>query len=83
MLSALKKKDVVNGIQLKTQTKSTYLQTPDFLKIKNPEIHNGKKKALSTNSTSLSECQHGEECKYIHIYHPAQNTSPSGSKTSP
>jgi hypothetical protein len=35
-----------------------------------------KRKTLSTNGASVSECQHGEECKYIYIYHPAQNTSP-------
>jgi hypothetical protein len=50
--------------------------------IKKPEIHSGKKKASSTNDAGLTGCLHIEKCKQIHIYHPEQNASPSGLKTS-
>ena len=33
-----------------------------------------KKKASSANGRSLTGCLHVEECKYIHIYHPAQHS---------
>ena len=41
-----------------------------------------KKKASSINVAGQTGCLQVEECKYIQIYHPAQNSSPSGSKTS-
>jgi hypothetical protein len=41
------------------------------------------KKASSKNGAGLTEYLYIEEWKYIHIYHPAQNSNPSGSKTSP
>jgi hypothetical protein len=31
-----------------------------------------KKKAFSTVDAGLTGCLHVEECKYIHIYHPAK-----------
>jgi hypothetical protein len=49
---------------------------------KEPKPYNGKKKASSTNGAGLAECLHVKECKYTHIYYPAQNSSPSGSKAS-
>ena len=33
-----------------------------------------KKKASSANGRSITGCLHVEECKYIHMYHPAQNS---------
>ena len=42
--------------------------------------YSGKKKACSTNGSGLTECLHVEECNRSH--YPAQNSSPSGSKTS-
>ena len=41
----------------------------------------GKKKASSTNGAGITECQHVKDCKYIHIYAHAQNSSANGSKT--
>lgn len=41
--------------------------------IKKPEIHNRKKKASLTNVGGLLACLCVEECKLIHIFHPAQN----------
>jgi hypothetical protein len=49
---------------------------------KNKNKNKNKEKASSTNGASLTGCLHVEECKYIHIYHPAQNSSASRSKTS-
>ena len=46
------------------------------------KLYNGKKKVSSTNGAVFSKCQYVEECKLFHIYHPAQNLSSSGSKTS-
>ena len=52
-----------------------------FLK-KKPEIYNEAKKASLTNGSGLTGCQHVEEWKLNNIYHPAQKSSPSRSKTS-
>jgi hypothetical protein len=49
---------------------------------KKAKPYNGLKKSSSANDACVTECLHGEECKYTSIYHPAQNSSPSGSKTS-
>ena len=49
---------------------------------KKPKTYNRKKKASSTNGADLTRCQHGKEYKYTHIYHPAQNSIPSGSRAS-
>ena len=38
-------------------------------------------KAPSTNGSILNGCLHGEECKQTHIYHPTQNSIPTGSTT--
>ena len=38
---------------------------------------NGKMKASSTNGAGLTGCLHVEESKQMHIYHPAQNSSPN------
>ena len=40
------------------------------------------KKVCSTRSAGLTGCLHVEGCKLIHIYHPAQSSGPSGSRTS-
>ena len=37
---------------------------------KKPKPYNGKKS--STNAAGLTRCQHVEECKKMHINHPAQ-----------
>jgi hypothetical protein len=34
------------------------------------------------HSAVVTGCWHVEEWKFMHIYHPAQNSSPSGSKAS-
>jgi hypothetical protein len=47
-----------------------------------PKPYGGKKKASLTNGAGVTRYLHIEHCKYIHIYYPAQNSSPSGSKTS-
>ena len=39
------------------------------------KVYNGKKEVLLINGGSLAEYLHVEECKLIHIYHPAQNLS--------
>jgi hypothetical protein len=54
---------------------------------KKAKPHNGKKKkkrneSSSTNGTVLTGYLHVEECKYTHIYHPAQNSSTTGPKAS-
>jgi hypothetical protein len=49
---------------------------------KEAKIIQQKKKASSTNGASLTGCQHVDECKKIHIYHPAENTCIGRSKTS-
>jgi hypothetical protein len=49
---------------------------------KKPKPDGGIKKASSTNGIGLNGCLHAEECKYIHIYLPAQHSSPKGSQTS-
>jgi hypothetical protein len=36
--------------------------------------------ASSKNSAGLTGFVHVEECKQIHVYHPAQNSIPSKSK---
>jgi hypothetical protein len=54
-----------------------------FFLIREPEIYTGQKKAYSTNDAGLTEFLHGEECKSIHMCHSAENSSPSGSQTSP
>ena len=36
-----------------------------------------KKKVFSTNIVGLTGCLHVEECKQIHTYHPAQNSTPN------
>jgi hypothetical protein len=41
-----------------------------------------KKKASLTYGAGLTGCLHVGKCKQIHIYHPVQNSSPNGSKTS-
>ena len=40
----------------------------------------GKKTASSTNGSVLTGCLHVRECKWIHTYHPEQNSSPNRSK---
>lgn len=37
----------------------------------------GKKTTFSTNSSGIAGCLCVEECKWIHIYCPTQNSSPS------
>jgi hypothetical protein len=49
---------------------------------KKPKVHSGKKKAFSINDAGLTGCLYVEEWKQIYIYHIAQSSSPSGSKTS-
>jgi hypothetical protein len=50
-----------------------------------PEIcyGTGGEKISSTNGAGLTRCWYVVEWKSIHIYHLAQNSSPSRSKTSP
>jgi hypothetical protein len=36
----------------------------------------------SINGAVLTDALHLEECKLIHIYHPAENSSPNGSRAS-
>ena len=70
----------ITGIELKTLKQT---QTPAdtwFLTMK-PKSYNGTGRASSTGA-HLTEYLHVEECKLIHIYHPAQNSNPSGSKSS-
>jgi hypothetical protein len=62
--------------------KQTHTPMDTYILIKKPKPYNGKKKASSTDGAGLSGCLHIEECKKTHIYDPAQNSSPSGSKTS-
>ena len=51
-------------LNLETRQKSTLLWTPDFfLYTEARNIQWKKKKASSTNSASLMECLHVEECK--------------------
>jgi hypothetical protein len=45
---------------------------------KKPKPYHEKKKASSTNGAGVSV----EECQLFHVYHSAQNSSPSVSKTS-
>ena len=74
---------LINGIESKiqiTRHKSKHLWAPKFFLMK-PEICNWKKEIFSTNGTVLTWCQYIKEYKYVHIYHPAQNSRPSGSKT--
>lgn len=47
---------------------------------KNPKWFNRKKKASSIDDAGLAGYWHGEECKYMHICHPAPNSSPNGSQ---
>jgi hypothetical protein len=42
-----------------------------------------KKKASSINGFGVTGCLRVEQCKYIHIYLPAYNSSPGGSRISP
>jgi hypothetical protein len=35
-------------------------------------------RAFSMNCAGLTGYLHVKECKYIHIYHPAVNSSPNG-----
>jgi hypothetical protein len=47
---------------------------------KTTKPYNGRKKASSTKCVDPNGCLQVEECKYIQIYHPAQNSSPSRQK---
>jgi hypothetical protein len=40
---------------------------------KRSKSYNGKARASSTNGAGQTGFLNVEECKYIHIYHPAQN----------
>jgi len=40
-----------------------------------------KKKAPSTNGAGVTDGLHVQECQLIHIYHYAQDSHPSGSRT--
>ena len=57
---------------------STHLWVPDFWQ--RSEIY--KMEKYSTNGADITGYQHAEQCKYIHIYHHAQNLSPNVWKTS-
>jgi hypothetical protein len=43
-------------------------------------LYNGKQRVSSSNCGGLTEYLHVEECKYTHIYYPAQNSNPEKSK---
>ena len=60
---------------------STHVSVNFWVLTKKPKPYSGKKKASSTNGASLTGSLSVEECKLIHIYYPAQSSSPSGSKT--
>ena len=76
------KRDVlISGIKSKTQTQIHTSMETWFL-IKKSEIHKGKKGTFSINGTDLTGYLCVEGWKQIHIYHLAQNSSSSGSKTS-
>jgi hypothetical protein len=49
---------------------------------KKPKPYNGKGRAFSTNGAGLTGCLHAEECKKIHLYQTAPNSSPNGSEIS-
>ena len=44
---------------------------PHWISDKKSKIYNGQKKSFSKNGAGKSWCLHVEECKKIHICHPA------------
>jgi hypothetical protein len=48
---------------------------------KNPKQYNGKGRSSSTNGAGLTVLLLVEECKYIYVYHPAQNSKRNRPKT--
>lgn len=47
----------------------------------NHHHHHNNNKTLSRSGADQFGSLHKEECKWIYIYHPTQNSSPSGSKS--
>jgi hypothetical protein len=64
------------------RNKPTHTPKDTWYLTEKPKPYNGKMKASSTNGACLTRYLHVEECKYIHIYHPAQHSIPCGLKTS-
>ena len=73
---------LIHGIEFKKETEITHTPMDTaFWQWGKQDNGEKRKKGSSTNGDDLFGCLQVQECKWTHIYHPAENWSSSRSKT--